>query len=125
MLAILPPHLKSVAVRSKVKYSPHPYVWMAPAHANSTGLGLESEGLEMTSSDLPPWEEYRRKIYPVLWKTPGTGELSFQVHPCGAAELIVDPLPEGAQRDSALYPDGAHLMDLKEVRDLPESQGRA
>lgn len=40
------------------------------------------------------------------------------VHPCGAAELLVDPLPAGASREGALYPDGAHLTDLKEVRGL-------
>ena len=33
-------------------------------------------------------------------------------------ELIVDPLPAGASRDGALYPDGAHLKDLKEVREI-------
>jgi len=33
-------------------------------------------------------------------------------------ELFVDPLPEGAVREGALYPDGAHLTDLKEVRGL-------
>lgn len=47
-----------------------------------------------------------------------TGALHFQVHPCGAQELLIDALPEGASRDGALYPDGAHLTDLKEVRDL-------
>ena len=47
-----------------------------------------------------------------------TGELHFQVHPCGVSELLVDPLPEGAKREGALYPDGTHLTDLKEVRDL-------
>lgn len=40
------------------------------------------------------------------------------MHPCAAAELLVDPLPEGADREGALYPDGAHLTDLKEVRGL-------
>lgn len=29
---------------------------------------------------------------------------------------MVDPLPAGASRDGALYPDGAHITDLKEVR---------
>ena len=47
-----------------------------------------------------------------------TGALHFQVHPCAAQELLIDPLPEGAQQDGALYPDGAHLKDLKEVRSL-------
>lgn len=40
------------------------------------------------------------------------------MHPCGAQELLVDPLPEGAKREGALYPDGAHITDLKTVRDL-------
>lgn len=40
------------------------------------------------------------------------------MHPCGAAELIIDPLPAGAKREGALYPDGVHLKDLKEVREL-------
>jgi hypothetical protein len=47
-----------------------------------------------------------------------TGALHFQVHPCGVQELLVNPLPEGASREGALYPDGAHIKDLKEVRDL-------
>jgi len=47
-----------------------------------------------------------------------TGALHFQVHPCAAKELLIDPLPEGASREGALYPDGAHITDLKEVRDL-------
>ena len=47
-----------------------------------------------------------------------TGALHFQVHPCGVQELLVDPLPEGVSREGALYPDGAHIKGLKEVRDL-------
>ncbi|KAF8918294.1 taurine catabolism dioxygenase [Mucidula mucida] len=118
MFRILPDNLKSVAVRAKVKYAPHPYVWMAPARAKSTGLGIECEGLEMPFEELPPWEEGKRKTFPMLWKNPVTDELSFQVHPCGAAEIIVDALPEGAKREGALYPDGAHLTDLEDVRGL-------
>jgi hypothetical protein len=53
-----------------------------------------------------------------LWKNPLTGKLHLEVHPCGAAEVIVAPLPKGASRDGALFPDGAHLTDLKEVREL-------
>ncbi|KAG8971310.1 hypothetical protein FRC05_011302 [Tulasnella sp. 425] len=105
MFNILPKELKSLAVRSKVKYAPHPYVWMAPAHAMSTGLGIETEGLELPLEELPPWEEEKIKVFPI-------------VHPCGVMELIVDPLPAGADREGALYPDGAHLKDLKEVRDI-------
>ncbi|KAJ7034462.1 Clavaminate synthase-like protein [Mycena alexandri] len=121
MFAILPPALKSVAVRARVKYAPHPYVWMASARAKSTGLGIESDGLEMALEALPPWEEAKLKVLPV---TVGTGELSFQGHPCGVAELLIDPLPAGAVREGALYPDGAHLTDLQQVRNLLYSMQR-
>jgi hypothetical protein len=30
----------------------------------------------------------------------------------------VDPLPNDAQREGSLYPDGGHIKDLKEVREL-------
>lgn len=78
MFDILPKDLKSLAVRSKVRYAPHPYVWMAPSHALPTGLGIESEELELPLGELPPWEEKRRKILPVVWKNPLTGNLHFQ-----------------------------------------------
>ncbi|KLO20172.1 Clavaminate synthase-like protein [Schizopora paradoxa] len=118
MFDILPKELKSVAVRTSVKYAPHPYVWMAPAHALPTGLGIETEGLELPYSELPAWEEARTKTFPMVWKNPVTGNLHFQVHPCGVAELIVSPLPDGASKEGALFPEGAHLKDLKEVREL-------
>jgi xanthine dioxygenase len=63
---ILPSELKSLAVRSKVKYAPHCFVWMAPARAHSTGLGMESDGLEMPLNTLPPWEESNIQILPVV-----------------------------------------------------------
>ncbi|KAK0234224.1 hypothetical protein IW262DRAFT_1452782 [Armillaria fumosa] len=91
---------------------------MAPAHAMSTGLGLESEGLEIPYDEFPSWEEAKRMVLPVLWKNQVAGELHLQVHPCGAAELLVDPISEGGKKEGALYPDGAHLTDLKEVREL-------
>lgn len=53
-----------------------------------------------------------------MWKNPVTGNLHFQVHPCGVAELVVDPLPAGVKREGALYPDGAHLKDLRQVREI-------
>jgi len=124
MFQLLPPEQKSLAVRTRVKYSPHPYVWMAPAHALSTGLGLETEGLELPTHELPEWSEDKIKILPMLWKNPVTGELHFQVHPCGISELLIAPVPEGANREGALYPDGAHITDLKTVRDLVYSMQR-
>lgn len=66
MFDILPKELKSVAVRSTVNYAPHPYVWMAPAHALPTGLGIESEGLELPYEELPLWEESKRKALPMV-----------------------------------------------------------
>jgi hypothetical protein len=66
MFDILPADLKSLAVRSKVRYAPHPYVWMAPSHALSTGLGIESEGLELPYADLPAWEESKVETLPVV-----------------------------------------------------------
>lgn len=42
-----------------------------------------------------------------------TGKLHLQCHPCGAHQLLIEPC-QGA----ALYPDGAHLTDLKQVREL-------
>ena len=66
MFDILPPELKSLAVRSKVRYAPHPYVWMAPSRALATGLGIVSDGLEMDLNELPEWEESKVKTYPVV-----------------------------------------------------------
>ncbi|KAJ3781472.1 Clavaminate synthase-like protein [Lentinula aff. detonsa] len=118
MFQQLPPELKSVAVRTKVKYAPHPYVWMAPARAKPTGLGIESDDLESPFDQLPPWVEDKIKIHPMLWQNPVTRMLSFQVHPSCATELIISPLPINTARERALYPDGAHIDDLKEVRNL-------
>ena len=58
------------------------------------------------------------QVYSQVWKNPVTGNLHFQVHPCGVAELIISPLPEGASKEGALFPEGAHLKVLKEVREL-------
>lgn len=54
-----------------------------------------------------------------LWKNPVTKDLSFQVHPGAAAEIIISPLPNGIVREEGdMYPDGAHIKKLKDVRDL-------
>jgi hypothetical protein len=66
MFDILSPAHKSLAVRAKVKYAPHPYVWMATARALPTGLGIESEGRETPLTDLPPWQESKIKTFPVV-----------------------------------------------------------
>jgi hypothetical protein len=66
MFEILPPELKSLAVRAKVRYAPHPYVWMAPTSSNSTGLGLVTEGKELDLSELPEWSEDKIKVFPMV-----------------------------------------------------------
>ena len=66
MFDILPRDLKSLAVRSKVRYAPHSFVWMAPAGALSTGLGVVSDGLEVPLNELPEWEESKINTYPVV-----------------------------------------------------------
>lgn len=33
-------------------------------------------------------------------------------------ELFINALPPGAPRDDSLYPDGAHITDLHELREL-------
>lgn len=54
-----------------------------------------------------------------------TGKLHLQCHPCGAHQLLIAPLPATApNRENALYPDGAHLTDLKQVRELLYSMQR-
>ncbi|GAA5920819.1 hypothetical protein JCM1841_005111 [Sporobolomyces salmonicolor] len=119
MFDILPAPLKSLAVRMKVRYFPHPYVAIGTAKSRSTGLGMETENKEIPLEDLPPWKPEHVKTFPCLWKNPVTGALHFQVHPSGTQELFVDPLPEGVEpTEDTLYPHGAHLTDLKEVRDL-------
>lgn len=70
MFDILPPELKSLAVRTRVKYAPHPFIWMASAHAKSTGLGIETEGLETPLDKLPPWDESKIQIYPLVCLVP-------------------------------------------------------
>lgn len=66
MFDILPRALQSVAVRARVRYAPHPYVWMSPAAAHSTGLAIESEGKELALDKLPPWEEEKVCVFPVV-----------------------------------------------------------
>jgi hypothetical protein len=69
MFDILPRELRSVAVRARVRYAPHPYVWMSPAAAHSTGLAIECEGKELALDELPPWTEDKVKVFPVVLRS--------------------------------------------------------
>ncbi|KAI7857809.1 hypothetical protein BDC45DRAFT_499427 [Circinella umbellata] len=100
---ILPQDLKELAFRTKVKYAPHPYLWMSKARSRSTGLGMVSEGKELSEEELPPIEEEAIKIYPMLWKNPVTNKIHLQVHPAAVQDLIIDGKPMG---------------DLEKVREL-------
>ena len=51
----LSPEQKDFALRTVVRYAPHPYVWIRNARAMSDGLGLVSEGKELARADLPPF----------------------------------------------------------------------
>lgn len=60
--------MKDLAFRTKVKYAAHPYLWISKARARSTGLGMVSEGKELTPEELPPIDENAIKIYPMVRK---------------------------------------------------------
>lgn len=95
---------KEFVRNSKVEYAPHPYIWMSPARARPDGLGMESDGLELPESELPPIDKADIKILPMCWKNPVTGNLSLQIHPAAVKAIH--------------RPDGTVMTDLKEVREL-------
>ncbi|OBZ90839.1 hypothetical protein A0J61_01120 [Choanephora cucurbitarum] len=100
---ILPQELKELAFKTQVKYAPHPYLWMSKAKARSTGLGMVSEGKELSEEELPQINEEDIKTYPMLWKNPVTGKIHLQVHPAAVQDLIIDGKP---------------MNDLEKVREL-------
>jgi alpha-ketoglutarate-dependent taurine dioxygenase len=93
--ARLSPGQRSWALKTKARYAPHPYVWMRNARARSNGLGLVSEGRELTRAELPPYEEARVTTLPLVWKNPLTGRPSLQLHAYCVEDLIVDGEPVG------------------------------
>uniref|UniRef100_A0A0W0FX72 Putative 3-methylcrotonyl-CoA carboxylase n=1 Tax=Moniliophthora roreri TaxID=221103 RepID=A0A0W0FX72_MONRR len=94
MFDILPPELKSLAVRARAKR------------------------LEKQLDELSAWEEKDVKTYAFCWKNPVTGDLHLMVHPLCLMEVIIDPVSQEGRKQNALYPDGAHLTNLKEIREL-------
>lgn len=77
---------------------------MSSAHSRSTGLGLHSEGLELSDSDLPPIEKAKIMVYPMAWKNPVTGKLALQIHPSAIRRIHCA--------------DGTTIDDLERVRDI-------
>lgn len=100
----LSPADQEFARSTKVEYAPHPYIWMSGAKSRPDGLGLVSEGKEIPLEDLPPIEEDKIQILPLLWKNPVTGKLALQVHPSAIRRLHLG--------------DGSVIEDLREVREI-------
>ncbi|PKS11734.1 hypothetical protein jhhlp_001722 [Lomentospora prolificans] len=88
---------------AKVEYAPHPYIWMSPAKSRPTGLGLVSDGKELSESELPPIDPCAIQVLPLCWKNPVTGRLALQVHPSAIRKLHLA--------------DGTVIDDLAKVRD--------
>ncbi|KAJ8110023.1 hypothetical protein OPT61_g7020 [Boeremia exigua] len=104
MYDILSESDKEFARTTKVEYAAHPYIWMSSAKSKSTGLGLESDGLELPASELPPVDESKILTLPMCWKNPLTGRLALQAHPSAVRKLHLK--------------DGSVIDDLKQVRDV-------
>jgi alpha-ketoglutarate-dependent taurine dioxygenase len=78
------------ALSVRVRYAPHPYVWMKHARARANGLGLYSEGRALAKSELPPFEASKIATLPLVWLNPLTQKRSLQVHAYCVEDLIVD-----------------------------------
>lgn len=100
MFDLLSEEDKDFVRTTKVQYAPHPYIWMSDAKSMPDGLGLVSEGKELSYAELPPVESDKIKILPMAWKNPVTGKLALQVHPSAVEKLhlkdgtVIDGLAE-------------------------------
>jgi len=92
---LLSPSQRAWALKTRVRYAPHPYVWMRNARALSTGLGLVTEGRELRRDELPAYEEDKVMTLPLVWANPLTGRQSLQLHAYCVEDLIVDGQPIG------------------------------
>ncbi len=77
---------------------------MSPARAIPTGLGLYTSNLELPLSSLPPIDESKIQILPMVWKNPVTGKPALQIHPAAVRKIHTA--------------DGTVIDDLKRVRDI-------
>ncbi|KAF9260840.1 Clavaminate synthase-like protein [Marasmius fiardii PR-910] len=121
MFDLLPPELKSIAVRAQARYAPKPFEWMENVRTRSTGFGVLSEGREKDLDCLRPWSEEDIQTLPFCWKNPFTGDLHLMVHSGAIMEMMVEPVSELRRGNSSveqLYPNGAHIKDLEEIRNL-------
>lgn len=87
---LLSPAQKDWALATRVRYAPHPYVWIRHARARADGLGLVSQGKELSREQLPPFDAEKITTLPLVWRNPSSGRLSLQVHAFCVEELLVD-----------------------------------
>jgi len=83
---------------------------MSSARSRADGLGLVSEGKELSLNSLPEIDESKIQILPMCWKNPLDGRLALQVHPSAVRKLHLK--------------DGTVIQDLKEVREIVHSLQR-
>jgi alpha-ketoglutarate-dependent taurine dioxygenase len=110
MFDLLSPTQKTFALTSKIEYAPHPYIWMSSCKSKSDGLGLLSEGAELSLDQLPPIDESKICILPMCWRNPVTGQYALQIHPSAVRKIYLG--------------DGSVIDDLKEVREIVHSMQR-
>jgi xanthine dioxygenase len=104
MYDILSDEQKEFVRTTRVEYASHPYVWMSSAKSRSDGLGMVSEGFELPNSELPPVEESKIQLLPMVWRNPETGKLHVQIHPSAVRKLHLK--------------DGTVIDDLAKVREI-------
>ncbi|KAL3475578.1 Clavaminate synthase-like protein [Aspergillus californicus] len=104
MFELLDQREKEFVCGSMVEYAPHPYIWMSPAHSHPTGLGMYSENLELPTNSLPPIDESKIQILPMVWKNPHTGKPALQIHPSAVRKIHLK--------------DGTVIDDLARVREI-------
>jgi alpha-ketoglutarate-dependent taurine dioxygenase len=95
----LSPEQQDFALRTRVRYAPHPYVWMRNAKALPNGLGIVSEGKELPREALPPFKAEEIATLPLVWVNPLTGEHALQAHACCVEQLLTDDEPLGDLAD--------------------------
>ena len=103
MYDILSPSDQEFVRTSKIEYAAHPYIWMSGAKSRSDGLGLVSDGKELSESELPAIDEGKIQVLPMCWKNPVTGKLAVQIHPSAVRKIHLK--------------DGSVIDDLAAVRE--------
>jgi xanthine dioxygenase len=57
---------RNIADHSWVEYAPLPYVWISKCSGRTNGLGLETEGKELTMEELGEYDKGSVKRYPMV-----------------------------------------------------------